>query len=63
MSQKDRILNHLKKRPITGLQAMRLYGCMRLAARIYELRSAGHDIEGRWIKRAGKQYAQYKLVA
>jgi len=49
-SQNQNILCHLRSgRPITPIQALRFYGCMRLAARIGELKDAGHDIADRWI--------------
>jgi hypothetical protein len=63
MSQCTQILNHLKRRPITAIQALELYGCFRLAARIYDLRSAGHNITSSEIEtKNGKHIAQYRLV-
>lgn len=45
MSQREQILKHLnEKGSITPLDALRYYGCLRLSARIYELRKDGHDI-------------------
>ncbi len=44
MSQVDKILEHIKERPITPLDALNLYKCFRLAARIHELRGQGHVI-------------------
>ena len=45
MTQATDILNHLKtKGPITQLEALKEYGCFRLASRINELRESGHDI-------------------
>jgi hypothetical protein len=45
MSQADRILEHLQKGlPLTPVDALRWYGCFRLAARIAELKKAGNDI-------------------
>lgn len=45
MKQKDRILRHLKDHgSITQAQAMQEYGCMRLAARIADLKACGHHI-------------------
>ena len=45
MTQAQKILRDLKKgERITPLDAMKNYGCMRLAARIYDLR-AEHNIE------------------
>lgn len=63
MSQKDRILNHLKRRPLTPLQALNLYDCLRLGARVYELRNQGHQIDTEWVEKGGKRYARYRLVA
>lgn len=45
MTQSDRILQYMRtKGSITALDAMREFGCMRLAARIRDLRSAGYGI-------------------
>jgi hypothetical protein len=45
MTQADRILAYLRDHgSITPLEAMRDLGCYRLAARIYDLRAAGHEI-------------------
>lgn len=44
MSQNTDILNHLQKGPITTLEALKKYGCMRLASRINDLRHQGHQI-------------------
>jgi hypothetical protein len=44
MTQAQMILNHLYlKGSITAWEAMRDYGIMRLAARIYDLHQDGHD--------------------
>lgn len=63
MSQKLRILNYLKRRPITPIQALEKFGCLRLAARIEELRSEGHSIETERVERGNKRYARYRLTA
>lgn len=45
MSQKERILKHLESgKRLTAGGAYGLYGCFRLAARIFELRKKGHKI-------------------
>lgn len=45
MTQNQQILEHLKEHgSITPLQALNQYGCMRLGARIYDLKACGHDI-------------------
>ena len=46
MSQTVAILNHMQKGMfITPLQALRLYGCLRLSARILNLREAGYKVK------------------
>ena len=45
MIQHVAILRHLKSgRSLTPLEALRLYGTLRLGARVYELRQAGYRI-------------------
>lgn len=44
-NQTSEILEHLKKDgTITTLEAIKLYGCTRLSARIYDLRERGYKI-------------------
>ncbi len=61
-SQAEAILAHLECfgsiDPATALSA---YGCFRLAARVNELRAAGHAIRTNMVRsREGKRYAQYE---
>lgn len=59
-SQAQAIAAHLlTNRPITALAALRLYGCFRLAARVYELRQAGWVIHARATVIKGKRVAEY----
>ena len=51
----------LKGKKITPLEALKKWGCMRLAARIAELRKEGMDIRTTPVTRNGKTYAQYHL--
>lgn len=45
MTQKDKVLQHLQEHgSITPLEALKEYDCMRLGARIYDLKRAGHRI-------------------
>ena len=63
MSQNQQILKHIQEHgSINPLMALERYGCMRLAARISELREKGHKIETR-IKKShnNKAYAEYYL--
>jgi hypothetical protein len=60
-----RILKHLKARQtISPMEALASYGCMRLAARIHDLREAGCRISTEMHKdHAGHPYARYSLIA
>lgn len=46
---------------ITPLQALKKWGCMRLAARIAELRARGMIIKTKPVTKNGKTFAQYSL--
>ena len=60
-SQCLQILNHLEHAPLTQLEALRKYGCMRLPSRIDELRKAGHPITTQMITHNRKRIARYSL--
>ena len=62
MSQTDRILTHIKKGPITPMVALERYGCMRLAARIADLKDRGHKISTEIVRLGEKRFARYRLV-
>ena len=62
MSQTESILKHLKREPITPIEALQNYGCFRLAARIRDLRESGYKIYTDTIEKNGKKFAQYRLV-
>lgn len=62
MTQTETILAHLKNgRSITPIDALRDYGCFRLAARIKELRDSGHDVQTAWDTDGEKRWARYSL--
>ena len=62
-TQTQQILSWLKQhRGLTPLDALRLFKCFRLAARVGELRKQGHDIKRQLITTAdGKRIARYHL--
>ena len=61
-SQTDAIRSHLKSgRGITPIEALRQYGCMRLGARIWDLRKEGMPIRRDLVKAGRKRYAEYSL--
>jgi hypothetical protein len=63
-TQCNRILAHMQKGlSITSLEALQMYGCMRLASRIHDLRERGENIIVERINLPnGKTVAQYKLA-
>lgn len=69
MTQNDKILAHLERfGSITPLEALELYGIMRLGARIYDLKRMGYKITGisvDGVNRDGERvrYARYTLEA
>jgi hypothetical protein len=59
-SQNEAILHFMKcGRVLTPLAALRLFRCMRLAARIHELRGRGHPIHCGSKYVGGKRYGCY----
>ena len=62
MNQEGAILQHMKDHgAINPLMALERYGCMRLAARIADLRHRGYKIETVIKKSNDKFYAEYHL--
>jgi hypothetical protein len=62
MTQTQQILKHLEKgNKLTSLEALQLFGCFRLAARVQELRDVGRDIKSQLVKINGKRIAEYWL--
>ena len=62
-TQAGRILAYLREgNRITALEALELFGCFRLAARVHELRREGWAIVERTVETAsGKRIAEYSL--
>lgn len=64
ISQRAAILARLKQgKKISPLQALRDFGCLRLAAVIYRLREQGHVIVTDWRHQGESRYAVYRLQA
>lgn len=62
MNQSDAILDYLLTgAELTPLEALQKFGCLRLAARIYDLRADGVDIIDRIVWQGKKHWASYKL--
>lgn len=64
MSQTQTVLKHLQTHEhITPLEAIGLYGVYRLAARVNDLRNAGHKIlTDMQVDPRGRPYARYRLL-
>lgn len=63
MTQKEMVMSHLRGgKSISQIEALNLYGCMRLSAVIKVLRKMGHEIETLRIPHKGSSYARYKLI-
>lgn len=62
-SQERMILEALKRgESLTPLDSLRRFGCLRLGARIWNLRHQGHNIKKQLVKTSsGKRVAQYSL--
>jgi hypothetical protein len=63
MTQNNTLLNHMMTgRSISPLEAWGLYGVFRLAARMFELKAKGVDIQKKTkVDINGKQYAEYSI--
>lgn len=62
-SQNEQILRHLKAgKSITPMDALRLYGSLRLSGRIFELKKRGNPIASRTVNTlTGKRVSEYYL--
>ncbi len=46
---------------VSPLLALEKAGCMRLAARIHDLRRSSIEVEERWVEEGGKRWKEYRL--
>lgn len=61
-TQNKAIKAHMEKGfELTHLQAERLFGCTRLAARIHDLKGQGCEILDRWIDVGDKSFKAYRM--
>lgn len=62
--QTEKILKYMQEHgSITPLEALEEAGCMRLAARISDLRHDGYNIITERAKRGDKNFARYRLMS
>ena len=63
MTQNQQIKSYLEQgKTITPLQALNKFGCIRLAARVNDLRKEGLNITTKIVTKDGKTFASYRLV-
>jgi len=63
-SQTKLIEQHLKSgKAITPIDALNLYGCFRLGARIFDLKEKGLDIVTDMVQSGKKRFATYRLAS
>jgi hypothetical protein len=64
-SQAGLILKHLQSGgTLTALDALDLFGCNRLAARVADLRGKGYNVKSRWlVTPSGKRVSEYYLTS
>lgn len=61
-SQKNKIRQHLESgKSITPIDALNLFGCFRLATRIFELKEEGLPIKTKMVSDGDKHFASYSL--
>lgn len=63
MTQTEWVLKEGKRRWITPLDAYLGCGCLRLAARILDLKHEGYTINKKMIHKNGKTFAAYRVRA
>ena len=67
MTQQEKIKLMLADGWVSPMDALKESGCMRLGARIHELKSEGVDIEERWQAANGKfgkcRWKEFRIVA
>ena len=61
MSQAEWVLKEGKRRWITPLDAYLGCGCLRLAARILDLKREGYSINKKMVHKNGKVFAAYRV--
>lgn len=62
-SQNKAILKHLEAgNTITAIEALKMFGCFRLSARIFDLKEMGHDIASELVFENGKKFSNYYLI-
>ncbi len=62
MTQQQQVTQRLQQGWTTALDALKHCGCMRLAARVQEMRQGGLNVIDQWVEVDGKRFKAYRLV-
>jgi len=62
MTQNEWVLKTAKRKWITPLDAYLGCGCLRLAARMHDLKCGGHLVTKKMIHKNGKHFAAYRIM-
>ena len=64
-TQKQQLISLLARKWVTPITAFEEASCMRLAARISDIRADGYKVESKWIKAkgGGNQFKAYRLAS
>lgn len=63
MTQQEQITKRLRRGWTTALDALRDCGCMRLAARVLEMRQDCLNVSDKWVEVNGKRFKAYRIVS
>lgn len=62
LTQQQQVTQRLQQGWTTALDALNDCGCMRLAARVLEMRQDGMLVLDQWVEVNGKRFKAYRLV-
>ena len=62
MTQQEQLYKRLGKGWTTALDALNDCGCMRLAARVLEMRLDGLNVIDKWVEVNGKRFKAYRIA-
>ena len=62
MTQQQQVTQRLNQEWTTALDALKYCGCMRLAARVREMRQDGLNVIDKWVEVNGKRFKAYRIV-
>jgi Helix-turn-helix domain len=62
MTQQEMLTKRMRRAWTTPLDALKDCGCMRLAARVLEMRQDGLTVIDKWVEVNGKRFKAYRLL-